>query len=115
MYDSWWMIGLTLFGGLGFGSMISSIISKKYDRKRMILEVKLTKYSNLIQSYQDVVSGGSTESLRQNYVSSQKQVELIGSNEVVSLSKKLYEAPDIEGRIRDSIVIAMKNDLNKYL
>lgn len=115
MDDGWWTAGVTLFAGLGLGAIVSSWIAKHYEQRKLIFETKLTKYSNLIQSYQDAVVDNKSEALRQNYVSCQKQVELIGSDKVIALSQQFYEVQDInQNHIRNSLVTAMREDLKKY-
>lgn len=115
MENIWWATGVTLFAGLGLGAIVSSLIAKHYEQRKLIFETKLIKYSNLIQSYQDAVIDNKSEALRQNYVSCQKQVELIGSDKVIALSQQFYKPQVIDqNHIRDSLVIAMREDLRKY-
>lgn len=68
--DMWTIIG-TLIGGIGIGTIISTLINTKYMQRKLIFETKLTKYSNLIQAYQESVALKGDELKVQNYVSCQ--------------------------------------------
>ena len=70
------------------------MIRRKYENRRLVFETKLIKYSKLIEALQDAVSD-SSEKVKQNVVSAQKQVELIGAKEVISLSEKFYTSTDM--------------------
>jgi hypothetical protein len=106
-----WKIIATLFAGIGIGTIVSTAINTNFMQKKLIFETKLTKYSNLIQAYQECVAKNRDEVARQNYVSCQKQVELIGSRQILELSNKIYNSNDT--KIRDALVNAMREDL-KY-
>jgi len=111
--DGW--VFISILSALGLGSIFNAFITTCYVQKKLLFETKLAKYSNLIQSYQDAVVDNKSEALRQNYVSCQKQVELIGSDKVIALSQKFYEVQDIDqNHIRDSLVTAMREDLKKH-
>ena len=106
---------LTIVSNIGFGAIISSLVTIHYQKKKFTFETKLTKYSNLIQAYQDCISN-SDETRRQNFVSNQKQVELIGTDKIIALSQKFYVTnANIGASIRDELVNAMREDLRKYL
>lgn len=102
----------TIVSSMGLGAIISSFLTIYYQKKKFTFETKLTKYSNLIQAYQDSVSYPD-ETRRQNFVSNQKQVELIGTDKIIALSQKFYNNAGTS--IRDELVNAMREDLRKYL
>lgn len=81
----------------------------------MLFETKLTKYSNLIQAYQDATLNENEEG-RQYYVSTQKQMELIATDEIIELSQEFYKPSNVQhsSLIRDKLVNAMRKDLKKY-
>jgi hypothetical protein len=111
--DTAMYLSLTLGLGTILGTIIGAMVTKNYEKRKFVFEIKLDKYSRLIQAYQDAAAGGSTEILRQNYVSCQKQVELIGSDKVINLTKKMYHSKANESvGVRDLLVLAMREDLN---
>ncbi len=101
--------------GIGFGTIVSSLLTSYFQKKKFLFETKLIKYSNLIQAYQNVVANPN-EIERQNFVSNQKQVELIGTNEIIKLSQEFYNRNDeVSNKVtRDQLVKAMRKDLNRY-
>lgn len=52
MIARWLSVLLTFLAGFGIGSIISELIRRKYEHKKLIFEVKLLKYSNLIAALQ---------------------------------------------------------------
>lgn len=75
MSNTWLETILTVAAAVGIGTIISSLTTIFYERRKFIFETKMIKYSNLIQAYQDNAAT-SNEVNKQNYVSHQKQVEL---------------------------------------
>jgi len=80
----------TLVVALGVGSIVSAYILVKSQNKKWMFETKLVKYSNLIQAYQEYIAK-QDENTRQSYVSCQKQVELVGEEEIINLTEQLYD------------------------
>lgn len=115
MTNSWMDLLVALIIGIGFGSIVSAFIKKRFEEKRLIFEAKLLKYGDLLDAYHNVVSSNSSEQMRQKYVSAQKQVALVGTSEVVQLSEEFYKKSATKTNfIRDSLVKAMRKDLLKY-
>jgi hypothetical protein len=110
---SWLTTSSSLIAGFGLGAIISAFITISSEKKKLIFEAKLIKYSNLIQAYQDAAKD-SNEVRRQDFVSCQKQVELIGSDKIIALSEKFYESEATTTQLRDLMVKAMREDLKKY-
>jgi len=114
-----WVTNLALLsGGVGLGLILSSIITNRYAQKKLLFETKLTKYSNLIESYRDLESeskGEDINSRKLHFVSCLKQVELIGSDKIRAISQE-YKVDQfhIQNDIRDKLVAAMREDLKKH-
>lgn len=109
----WISIGGTLIAGIGIGSIISAFVQKNYDHRKLIFETKLRKYGELIDAYQKSAADRS-ESAKQNFVSAQKQVELIGAEEIIKFSERFYEPGFSDNtRNRDALVKLMRKDLGK--
>jgi hypothetical protein len=115
MNAQWWQTILTISTSIGIGAIISSLISIHYQKKQLIFEKKLTKYSNLIDAFQNAALHKNEEA-RQYFVALQKQVELIGTDEIVKLSNEFYgpNSNQQSNLIRDKLVAAMRKDLKKY-
>jgi UDP-N-acetylglucosamine transferase subunit ALG13 len=109
--NEWLSIGIALIAAMGFGSIVSAFVQKHYDYRKLIFEVKLHKYGELIDAYQKSAKDKS-ESARQNFVSAQKQVELIGALEIVKFSEQFYAGHD-KPEDRDKLVKLMRKDLEK--
>lgn len=107
---------LTIVSGGVIGvltGIASTFITIHYQKKQFIFEKKFTKYSEIISSYQSATIDQSEEA-KQHYVSNQKQLELIGTNEIIELSKKFYAPKVHSSLIRDKLVNYMRKDLKKY-
>lgn len=112
MIEGWLTILVTFLAGLGIGSVISALIQKNYEHRKFIFKTKLLKYSNLITALQNAVVDSSQNS-KQAVVSAQKQVELVGTHEIISLSEKFYTNDNFHST-RDALVKAMRDDLNRH-
>lgn len=86
------------------------------EKQRHLFDLKVDAYKNLIACYQKLTAldkGVSDyEKYRQKYVEAQEQVQLIGSVEVINISKKFYtEDPARSHEIQKNLVKATRNDL----
>lgn len=113
MINGWLSILVTFLAGIGIGTIVSTLIQKNYEHRKLIFEIKLLKYGKLIEALQNAVAD-SSQSAKQITVSAQKQVELVGTEEIISLSRKLYNANSDFSGVRDALVKSMREDLNKY-
>jgi hypothetical protein len=83
---------LPRLAGLGIRTVIGKYIQIKSENQKLIFEVKLLKYSKLIEAFQNSVSAHS-EHAKQIVVSAQQQVELVGTEEIISINFQIcFEA-----------------------
>ncbi len=105
-------IVMPLIGGIGIGTIFSEWLRTNRELKTLLFKSKLIKYSNLIEAYQECVADPSIQA-KQNVVSCQKQIELIATDEIISLSNKLFTHPNTV-ETRDKLINIMRLDLKKY-
>ena len=101
-----------LLGGIGAGTIVSSLMINRYNRKAKIFDAKLLAYSALIEALQHCVSDTS-EKAKQQYVAAQCKVAiLVKNNEIDRLAEKFYN-PEHESfcDLRKQLIKAMHNDL----
>gem|GEM_PF-4596811 len=112
MICNWISVLVSFLTGLGLGTIVSTMIRRNFEQKKLIFEVKLLKYSNLIAAYQDVVAD-SSEAARQKYVSAQQQVALIADSKIVQLSKEFfYKKEEEHVTLMNALLEAMRKDLD---
>lgn len=93
--DAWLIPFITVISA-ACGGVIGSVIKLKSENQRHYFNLKADAYKNLITAYREHIasdkSNSDYEKFRQKYVEAQEQVELIGSVEVIDLSKSFYTA-----------------------
>ena len=111
--ESWIALVASALGGAGFGSLASTWLGWKFERRKLIIEEKLKAYNGFFEAYQNAVAE-STEENRQKFVYWQKRIELVATKEIAELTKQFYssDAQKNQSEIRDSIVILMRKDLD---
>lgn len=105
---------VTFIGGIGIGTVISTLIGNVSSNNRMLFDLKLIKYCNLIQSYRNAVIAKSDEKSRQKYVSCHQQLKLIAPDDIIKTSEKLFTSND-SLTIQNELVDLMRSDLQKYI
>jgi hypothetical protein len=84
---------------------------KNKDIKHSLYFKKLELYTELIDRYHAVIEDPSEKN---KYVASQQKVELVASDEVVSISKEFYSfVLENQVEIVDRLIAAMRKDLEK--
>lgn len=108
---------ITLIGGIGIGSIISSVFTKYFEAKEKfkdrVFDKKETAYLGLLEAYHDAAAKPSDKSAK-NYAYWQARVDLVGSQEVTFYAQKLVDtAPNSPERAeaQDKILNAMRKDL----
>lgn len=106
-----WLAPILSAIAAAIGGFIGTWFKLKSEKSKHLFDHKMNVYINLIRSYRDSVKNYGDE-FKQAYVSSQEQAELIGSEEVVSISKEFYNAKLEDSiQIQKRLVIAMRKDL----
>lgn len=103
------------FGGI-IATSIASLLnkhSKDRELKLDLYKMKLNIFSELLDSYYEVAKNSSNKLL---YVSCDRKVQLIASEEVSSISKEFFNADNkkLHQEILNRLVSAMKKDLGKF-
>ena len=95
------------------GGFLGTWFKLRSEKSQYLFNHKLQVYLNLIKSYRNTVANASSEASRQEYVASQEQAELIGSENVVAISKEFYDkGPSSSPAIQKRLLQAMREDLN---
>lgn len=111
-----WFIPIVTVIAAAFGGVIGSWIKLKSEKQKHLFDLKVDAYKKLIASYRKLTALDKVvpdyEKYRQKYVEAQEQVELIGSVEVIELSKQFYTEDGARSlEIQKQLIKAMRNDL----
>lgn len=112
-----WFIPLMTVIAAAVGGVVGSWIKLKSEEQKHLFDLKVDGYKNLITAYRKLTaldeSASDYNKYQQKYVEAQEQVELIGSAEVINISKQFYEhsARGSEIQIQKNLVKAMRSDL----
>ncbi|WAC49552.1 hypothetical protein OVA03_06515 [Asticcacaulis sp. SL142] len=107
---------ITLIGGLGIGSLLTTYLKDRFDKRQFRYREKLTVYAGYVEALQNSVVSSSQEN-RQKVVYWHQRLKLVAPQKIVTISAKFFdnEATEKFSVTRDEIVREMRVDLDKSL
>lgn len=109
---------LALVGGLGIGSMLTTLLKEKFDRMKFLFQQKEQVYSGYLKALSDVVKYNSSEDMRQEVVYWTTRMQLIAPESVVEKAQEFFadeSGPHKFIKIREELIDLMRNDLKNNL
>jgi hypothetical protein len=104
---------VALIGGLGLGSLLTTFLKDRMDRKSFIFQEKLKVYSGYLEALKLAQINSSHEN-RQNVVYWHQRIKLLSASDVDIIAARFYDSA-VQGEayvgVRDDLLRAMKKDL----
>lgn len=108
-------LGITLLGGIGVGSLLTTYVKDRMERKNFTFQERLKVYSGYLEALKDVQIESSHPN-RQNVVYWHQRIKLIGSPDVDLIASRFYEA-GVKGEeyhiVREQLIAKMQKDLKQ--
>lgn len=103
---------ISLFAGLGIGSLVTTFLKEHSDRKKLIYLRKLDAYTGYIKALAESIKSSSEEA-RQDVVYWDNRLSLIAPENICVTSKRFFnEPPSMFLDIRREIIQLMRSDLS---
>ncbi len=103
---------VSLIGGLGIGSLVTTFIKDRLDRNQVRYKEKLAIYFGYLEALQNSVIESSQEN-RQKVVYWHLKLKLVAPNGIMTLASHFYvEGADFQS-LREQIVDEMRKDLQR--
>lgn len=109
---------LALVGGLGIGSMLTTLLKEKFDKKKFLFQQKEQVYSGYLKALSDVVKNNSSEDMRQEVVYWTTRMKLIAPESIVEKAQEFFADKSSQhkfGKLREELIDLMRNDLKSNL
>lgn len=106
---------IALLGGIGVGSLITTFVKDRMEKRNFLFQEKLKAYSGYLEALKDA-QVSSSHPARQNVVYWHQRIKLIGSKEVDAAASNFYEN-DVKGEkytsVREDLILKMQRDLKR--
>ncbi len=109
---------LALVGGLGIGSMLTTLLKEKFDKKKFLFQQKEQVYSGYLKALSDVVKNKSSEEARQEVVYWTTRMKLLAPESIVDKAQEFFNDESTGCKfikLREELIDLMRNDLKSIL
>ncbi|MGN6208316.1 hypothetical protein [Asticcacaulis sp.] len=108
--------GIALIGGLGLGSLLTTYLKDRFDRKHFKYREKLSVYAGYLEALQNSVIN-TNEEAKQKVVYWQLRMRLISPRKIDEIAYEFYKKDRVQDftSLRDEIVHEMKRDLDRSI